>query len=220
MKYDRNEDDWIRIQDFPWSITWAQAESVNGNLYIFDGEFHERNVVKYNPANESWIVLPLKTPRGFELGCSVVISDCKVLLLHDTKQTLVFDAISETFETNSFPPIGDFGAMSRMKRCAAVMGKINNTVGVMVFQGQDKTHFYQLDPPGSGDWELYSTVNRYHRPVLGRVTADSMVLIMTSVLKTENEIFQNLSTFWKKWGLKISIENHTRSTQVPKSWFK
>jgi len=218
MKYSRDENDWKNITNFPYANGYSEAESVNGNLYVFGGNGGKRNVVKYNSDEDSWTVLPVKIPFDFMQGCSTVISDCKVLLLHEGGRNAVFDAISETFEHSSFPS-GRDGA-SGLNKCAAALGKINNSVGVMVIDKFMKTNFFQLEPPGSGEWKTYKMHNGWLGPVLGRVSSDAMFLGGNPNWRLKNEIFHNLGTSWENMGLNIFIPTYGRNTQVPESWFK
>ena len=221
MKYSREEDEWTHIQNLPYINTGAEALSVNGNLYLFGGSHSggNRNVLKYNSDENSWTVLPAKIPFDFFAGCSTIINDCRVLLIQFTGQYLaVFDAVSETFQLNSFPPIADSNTVD-LARCAAVMGTMNNTVGVMVFLRRQKTFFFQLDPPGSGAWVPFSTNNVYYAPVLGRISENAMFL-GGNPNGFKNEMLHNLSPSWTNIGFNISTYSRAKSTQVPKSWFQ
>ena len=94
---------------------------------------------------------------------------------------------------------------------------------VMVGNGNGfrKGKFFQLDPPGSGEWEEFSLNNGYLGPVLGRASSNEMVLGGNANFRIKNEIFKNLSPFWKNKGLlHIPFSVYGRSTQVPASWIK
>ena len=126
----------------------------------------------------------------------------------------MFNAVTETFEVESGIPRLKLG-----NRCAATMGKVTGTVGVMVGAGS-QTHFFQLCPPGSGRWEQFSANNAYLGPVLGRVSSNEMVLGGNANFRIKNEIFKNLSPFWENKGWHIPFPVYGRSTQVPASWIK
>ena len=127
----------------------------------------------------------------------------------------MFNAVTEDFEASGIPRV----ELIR-HNCAATLGRVNNTVGVMVGQSFVKTYFFQLDPPGSGEWEEFSTNNGYLGPVLGRVSSDEMVLRGNVNFKIKNEIFKNVSPSWENKGLNIPFPTYGRSTQVPASWIK
>jgi len=213
-KYNREANKWTDIQNFPYINEHGQAESVNGNLYVFGGSGGERNVVKYNSNEDSWTVLPAKIPFNFTRGCSAVVSDCRVFLMNvhpSFALFVIFDAVSETFEERS-----GIDTIANMKRCSAVLGKVNNTVGLMVAVEREKTFFTHHDP--SSQWEEYPTKHIHVAPLLGRVSNNAMVLGGFN----GNEFFQNLSPSWENMAANISFHviGYQGSTQVPKSWFE
>merc|ERR1719427_1108425 len=112
---------------------------------------------------------------------------------------VVFDAASETFEKTSF-----FDAHTAVKRCSAVMGKVNNTIGVMVVNDDWATIFSDQDFTESvwpwKDFRLANS-NSYTAPLLGRVSSDAMVLIGLK----EEEIFHKMSPSWENMALNISL---------------
>ena len=216
-KYSREENNWTDIQNFPYINEHGQAESANGNLYVFGGSGGKRNVVKYNSEKDSWTVLPAKIPFNFTRGCSTVIGDCRVFLMDlsaSFARFVVFDAISETFQEPSF-----IDTRTNNKRCSAVMGKPNSTIGIMVAVERKNTFFSHEDPPFSiSPKTTYNTNHLYTAPILGRVSNNTMVLGGLE----GREIFQN-SQFWEDMNDMhipyFNIIGYRRSTQVPKSWF-
>ena len=126
-------------------------------------------------------------------------------------RSIVFNAVTEDFEASGIPRV----ELIR-HNCAATLGRVNNTVGVMVGQSFVKTYFFQLDPPGSREWEEFSTNWAYLGPVLGRASSNEMVLGESP----RNEVFTNLSLSWENRAYMGSFPTYGRSTQVPASWFK
>ena len=217
MKYSREDDDWTPIQNLPYDNGYAQAESVNGNLYIFGGNGGKRNVVRYNSDEDSWTILQENIPFDFVSGCSTVLGDCRVLLIKWNGETAVFDAATETFQAMS-----DFPAVSTMPHCAAVLSRINSTVGVMLTDAgfRKRTHFFQLAPLGSGEWQSFSTNNGYIGPVLGRLSSDTIIMGGSPSIGVKHEMLQKLSPYWENKDYHIPFPTYGRGTQVPKSWIR
>jgi len=224
MRYSISTNNWKPIHSLPYVNKWAQGESVNGHFYIFGGNGGRRNVLRYNSNDDSWTILPAKIPFDFVSGCSTVIGDCRVALFQKGKrgyENAVFNAVTETFE----PASTEFPKVNVMDKCAANLGKMNDSVGVMVVDAthRPKTHFFQLDPPqpGSERWEQFSTNNGYLGPVLGRISSNTMILGGNNgwTDHVKYEVFQNSLPLWENAGKKIPFATYGRSTQVPASWF-
>ena len=162
------------------------------------------------PNDRKWLHLFLGS-----LKCNIKLPVRQwVLFIRWNGQTAVFDAATETFQW--------FPAVSTMPHCAAGLGWINASVGVMVTDAgfRKRTHFFQLAPPGSGEWQSFSTNYEYIEPVLGRLSSDTMILGGSPSIGVKHEMLQKLSPYWENKDDHIPFPTYGRGTQVPKSWIR
>ena len=180
--YDSSTDTWQTKQPMPTARVFAQANVVNGTIYVISGSNENTSTVvlnnAYNIANDSWITKsPIPVPV---VGYSSAVSDGKIYILggqdqylHDeqnVKLNQIYDPLSDTWSQGAPLPTTVIdacaGATTGMLAPENIYlfggilnGQIGGTMLTQVYSPENNTWLFGASMPTARAWLAVAALN-------------------------------------------------------------